>query len=325
MKLKLSLLMLLFMVSSAKAFFDFDSYVASPLTWNPGVVNPTYTFTVNFRSYCNSGCVGQEYRLALSDENPGSQSSITPGTEPVSYDATELSDFLLSASFSQGSNSGALVPGEWTHDQNSLVSSFFDTNVDTIVTGTFSFVLDSNRLQQLPSGTYNLDFYIAGEDMYQTRHLDSIFVRIPIEIPELTKVSGLKDITLNASNLNGNNLDADQQVCVFSNTGGVTLDFDGSSDPGNYYMLSKSGQCNQPGDCVGYRMRAYTPSENRWLTYRFKGQRSNDFRNAWTASSLINCNGGTNMTLRVRMKRKDVQASEAGLFSDTMTITVSPL
>lgn len=318
---------LCFLLASCQswAFFDFDSYTANTFTWNPAVVNPVYTFTVDFRSYCNGGCVGQEYRIALSDENPGTLSPATPGSEPDSYDADELSEFVLSASFTQGSNSGSLIPGEWSHDEASSITNFFDTDVDTVVTGTFSFTLNSTTLQGLDSGTYYLEFYVAGEDMYNTRHLDSMAITIPIEVPDQVQITGLEDMIVYAANLSGNNLDVDQTACVFSNTGYYMLDFDGSSDPGNNFQLSKNGQCTQASDCVEYRIRVTTTSENNWLTFRYKGHRDNSNSNAWTASDSLDCYGSENLTIRVRLKRTAVNSSEAGLYSDTMTVTVIPL
>ncbi|WP_062265968.1 hypothetical protein [Endozoicomonas arenosclerae] len=301
--------------SESRAFFDFFGYVADPLFVSAGNANPTYNFTVSFSAYCNSGCIGQDYRLALSDSNPGRQSPITGGTEPLQYPADELSEFLISAQYSQQANSGSLTPGQWTHSNNS--NSFFQTTTNGTETGSFTFTFNQNRLKQLPAGTYNFSFYIAGEDMYGTLHLDSILVTIPIVVPELVQISGLEDVSLDAKDLSGNNLDAQFGVCVFSNTGGVAIDFDGSSNSGDNFMLSKQGQCVNSSDCVDYRMRVRTPSEN-WLTYRRQGHRNR----VWTASTQQDCGGQDNMTFMVRIRQGALNNLDSGVYSDTMTVTV---
>lgn len=300
--------------SGARAFFDFSGYVADPLNVSSGNVNPTYTFTVSFSAYCSSGCIGQDYRLALSDSDPGSQS---PSSNiPDSYQADELTEFLVSVQYNQDGNQGSLVPGEWTHSESS--SSFFETTTNGSVTGSFTFTFNQNRLKQLEAGTYDFSFYVAGEDMYNTRHLDSILVTIPIVVPEFVQISGLEDVALDTDDLSGNNLDAQFGVCVFSNTGEVSIDFDSSSNPGDDFMLSKQGQCVNASDCVNYRMRVRTPDES-WLTYRRQGQRPNM---VWTASTEQDCEGQDNMTLRVRIKAEDLDNIDSGVYSDTMTVTV---
>ncbi len=253
--------------------------------------------------------------MALSDSNPGRQSPITGGTEPLQYPADELSEFLISAQYSQQANSGSLTPGQWTHSNNS--NSFFQTTTNGTETGSFTFTFNQNRLKQLPAGTYNFSFYIAGEDMYGTLHLDSILVTIPIVVPELVQISGLEDVSLDAKDLSGNNLDAQFGVCVFSNTGGVAIDFDGSSNSGDNFMLSKQGQCVNSSDCVDYRMRVRTPSEN-WLTYRRQGHRNR----VWTASTQQDCGGQDNMTFMVRIRQGALNNLDSGVYSDTMTVTV---
>ncbi|KEQ19381.1 hypothetical protein [Endozoicomonas numazuensis] len=302
--------------AESRAFFDFFGYVADPLHVFSGNANPTYNFTVSFSAYCNSGCVGQDYRLALSDSDPGRQSPITGGTEPLQYPADELSQFLISAQYSQQSNQGSLIPGQWTYPNSS--NSLFQTTTNGSVTGSFSFTFNQNRLKQLPAGTYNFSFYIVGEDMYGTLHLDSILVTIPIVVPELVQISGLEDVALDTKDLSGNTLDAQFGVCVFSNTGGVSIDFDGSSNPGSDFMLSKQGQCVNASDCVNYRMVVKTPSENR-LNYRRQGHRPNK---VWTASAQQDCGGQDNMTLLVKLKRNDLGDIDSGVYSDTMTVTV---
>ncbi|WOG28934.1 hypothetical protein [Endozoicomonas sp. 8E] len=252
--------------------------------------------------------------MALSDSDPGSQSPSS--NVPDSYQADELTEFLVSVQYSQGGNQGSLIPGEWTHSESS--SSFFETTTNGTVTGSFTFTFNQNRLKQLEAGTYDFSFYVAGEDMYNTRHLDSILVTIPIVVPEFVQISGLEDVALDADDLSGNNLDAQFGVCIFSNTGGVSIDFDGSSDPGNNFMLSKQGQCVNASDCVNYRMRVRTPDES-WLTYRRQGQRPN---RVWTASTEQDCEGQDNMTLRVRIKAEDLDNIDSGVYSDTMTVTV---
>lgn len=283
-----------------------------------GNANPTYNFRVSFSSYCNSGCTGQNYRLALSDEYPGSQSP--SNSVPENYLADELSEYLVSAQFSQlenQGNQGSLVPGQWTHSDSA--SSFFQTSTNGIVTGSFTFTFNRNRLDKLQAGTHNFSFYIAGEDMSNTQHLDSIRVTIPIVVHDWVQISGLEDVALDANDLSGWTLDAQFGVCVFSSTGRVTIDFESSSNPGNEFMLSKQGQCVNASDCVKYRMRVKTDSK-RWRRYRWPGDRPNE---VWTVSSEQDCGGQDNMTLQVRILWNALRNIDSGVYSDTMTVTVS--
>ncbi len=312
--IKVFFAVLIFFSSGSQAFFDFSGFVADPLNVSSGSANPTYNFTVSFSAFCNSGCVGQDYRLALSDSDPGSQSPSS--NVPDSYQADELSEFLISAQYSQLENQGSLVPGQWTHSDSS--SSFFQTTTNGTVMGSFTFTFNQNRLQQLEAGTYNFRFYIAGEDMFDTRHLDSILVTIPIVVPEFVQISGLEDVALDVNDLSGNNLTAQFGVCVFSNTGGVSVDFDSSSNPGGNFMLSKQGQCVNPSDCVDYRIRVRTPGQFR-RTYSRQGQRPNRI---WNASNQQDCGGQDNMTLQVRIMQSALNNIDSGVYSDTMTVTV---
>ena len=321
MKGLVAVFILWMVTNNANAFFEFENASVSPFNWEYSEVNPRYTFTVNFRAFCNGRCTGQDYRLVLADVDPGSQSPVTPGSQPDEYEAVILSEYVLNINYQEGNSAGLFTPGRWSHQESATY--FFQTSVNTSVTGTFTLELNARKLKTLAAGSQVLRFYVGGEDMYGTRHSDSIEISIPLVIPELVKISGLEDITLNAAGLNGGNLDADQQVCLFSNTGRVSLDFDGHNVPDENFQLAKSGHCSDSADCVSYRIRVRTVSEN-WLTFRRRGQWENSNRNRWSASLSEDCNGAENATIRVRIKRNDLNMADAGVYSDTMTVTVSP-
>ena len=311
MKKIVPLLFALFLVTEVRAGFEFNSYDAPSFVWDPSISDPEYTMTIDFRAFlCDFFfCPGEDYRLAIADEDPGSLSA--------PFDATNLSEFLTNVSFSQGISEN-LTPGEWSQ-------SAFATSASSTVTGSLVLTFDSQRLQQLPVGNFNLVFYVVGEDTNSGQR-DSMEIIVSIEIPELVKVSGLEDVLLDSADLgSGNNLDWAQSICVFSNTGRVGMDFDSSSNSGNVLKVSKTGTCPtaQTPDCVPYRIRVQTPQE-RNLTFRYFEHRLNHNRNDWTASDTQSCDTSENMTLTVRFKKNDLDSAQAGVYQDTLTVYVYP-
>ncbi|MGI9277104.1 MAG: hypothetical protein ACR2PT_19945 [Endozoicomonas sp.] len=309
MNKQLFLFILLFLVMPARADFTFSTNnpIRLNYTWDPSDANPALTFPVNFTfDTCQGG--NCNYWFALSDTNPG-------GTLVASFTATNVDQYISGVNFNQTPVSGDLTPGEWAE---------FSGNVNTVLTDNVTFTWDTQYFQSLTAGIYNLDFFLVGGD--GSNFVQSgIEVIITIAVPDLVKVSGLEDAALNAADLiSGQNLDSVQTICVFSNTGTLGLYFESSSNPGfdKPFKLSKAGQCQtgQTADCVPYRVRVSTANESA-ITLRSNGQERGI---GWTSSDTLNCDLGENMTLRVRLKKDDIDNAQAGLYQDTLTVYVYP-
>lgn len=271
-----------------------------------------YQFSVDFSPRCTSGCTGtQNYRLGLSDNSIGNNVS---GAAPESLTVNDLSQTMQSTvTFTDSSNSDTMsfTLGNW--------SGAVSPNSEN-VTARFSVTLLKSRLEALAINNEPLTFYIVGEDVESTRYHDSILATIPVTRKPEVKVSGLTDVALSEQDVNGSNLDGFLSACLYSTTGEVTLDFDGSTVPGQLFKLSNKNDCSGNSECLPYRLHVKNSSKD-WTRYRQKNHRPDL---AWSANSMDDsCGGNSNLDLRIRIRARDLP-SEAGVYKDTMTITVSP-
>ena len=299
------------------AGFDFVSHDAASIeiaTTTPDTFS--YSFEATFDPECTSGCTGsQDYRLGFSALSIGSGSGSAPAISAGDLGSVMATSVTFTTTGDNDDSSKKQFSlGGWS----STISPFTNS---TRVTATYTVTLKKTGLLNiLSAGGDALVFYLVGEDVDSTRYYDSREISIPLSRAKEVKISGLEDVILNSADLSGNNLDADIGVCVYSSTGKVTLDFDGANVPGQDFELSRTSDCSQPDQCVSYRIRVRTPTED-WVTYRRKGQRQNE----WTASDDVQCNNTDNMTIRVRLKRNDVNGAGTGVYQDTMTVIVSPV
>ena len=189
----------------------------------------------------------------------------------------------------------------------------------TSVSVIFTFKLKRLEVKKLiEQGQKTLDFYVVGEDTESSHYIDSIGVGIPISQKETVRISGLQDVLLGAGSL-----DTYFNACLYSTTGSVSLEFDGSSNSGKSHKLSPSGAgpCSNSDDCIDYRL--YVKSANtEWLRYRKKGSRPNRL---WDANDRYSdCNGVSNLSIRIMVREKDLNNISSGVYKDTMTVTVFP-
>ena len=306
------------------AFFEFQPVSMPAFNVPAGQGNPTIIISVTFKAFCNSGCTGQDYRMALSDENPGTISPIGSGVQPpLEYKADNLKGFLVSAEFTQSTNSGFLTAGQWSHPTGS--ASYFKTVTNADVTGQLKLTLNRDELDELGTGTTNLEFYIAGQDMYGTLHLDSTLITIPLVVQEVVQISGLEDVELNARDEVGGFIESSFGACLYSNTGEVTISLDGANDSlrtGAFY-LDRGAECQvwpSWDGCVFYELGLSDDNGNSWVSYKREGENLGEL---FSASAKPGCSSQDNLVIRVRVESRNLP-SDTGVYSDTMTLTVSP-
>ena len=103
--------------------------------------------------------------------------------------------------------------------------------------------------------------------------------------------------------------------CVFRNgAGGFALTLAGNNDHSSVFHLN------------GSELLPYTIEFSQGAGY-FNATPSLPLTNSttgFTASAIRDCNGGTNMTLRLRINASDIESRVAGVYSDTIVITVAP-
>ena len=308
------LLSLVFLPMSAHAFIEFTGANAPDLLLanEPGETI-SYQFTVTFRAYCNSGCTGQDYRIALSDNDPGPAQS--PSTSvPESFVVTNLQQYVTSASFQQGGDSATIPLGAWTPE------NILATTTNSAVTGTGTLQLSRSALIALGTGTHELRFWVAGEDTYGTRHYDVQEVVVSVVVPTLVKISGLEDVLVTTDNSTQRWYRKDMQFCV--HVAGATADqrqfaiaFDSKNTSGSAFQLESGA-----GNGITYNLRFRTSSEG-WRNIFSDGELSQSF----TGHIDEDCNFGTNSTIRVRVVRSEADAASSGTYQDTMTLTVRAL
>ena len=305
---------LVFLPLPVHAFMEFSGATAPQLSLanEPDeVIN--YQFTVTFRAYCNSGCTGQDYRIALSDNDPGPAQSPSNNV-PESFVVTNLQQYATSASFQQGGDSATIPLGNWTPE------NILATTTNSAVTGTGTLVLSRSALMALGTGNHELRFWVAGEDTYGTRHYDVQEVVINVVVPTQVKISGLDDVLVTTDNSTQRWYRKDMPFCV--HVAGATADqrqfaiaFDSKNASGSPFQLESGA-----GNGITYNLRFRTNSES-WRNIFSDGELPQSF----TGHIDEECNFGTNSTIRVRVVRGEADAASSGTYQDTMTLTVRAL
>ncbi|CAM3432900.1 hypothetical protein PAHA111176_00940 [Parendozoicomonas haliclonae] len=287
--------------TEAQAFFDFNYVTTGQLNWNPENNNSLQVaITVGFSSWCSSGCIGQEYRLAIFDDYQYGTPVLGP--QPV------LNKYLNGpVKWSQGGQSASFNPGEWS-------TAALTTHTNGQVTGTLTLTFDRDVLGGLQQGSHQFTFMLVGEDTENTTHIDKRLVSILINIPSTVKISNLEDVNLFYAEWSGSWIWKQTTFCVFDSLGGwYRISFNGANNPGGSFELKSAA-----GRQLHYRVSYQTPGSN-WQLLNAAGMMPRWFQ----GSRSLDCNGQNNAILRVEIYGQDVYKVPVDTYSDTLTITVS--
>ncbi|WP_299734826.1 hypothetical protein [uncultured Endozoicomonas sp.] len=274
-----------------------------------------HSITIRFKSKCSQRCGGREftqkYRLGFSDTSLGDnvQDDGPPDLKAYTYGLTPfMYPFSIDTATSNGSTTFNL--GVWT-------SEFIPPGIDYVYT-TFTFRLKKEELEnRIRNGDTSLNFYVVGEDIESTHFIDTLLVSIPIGIESFVRVSGLEDVTLHQ-----NKLEHVFNACLYSTTGAVTLNFDGNNAPGEEFQLSNTSHCNGGASCIPYKLLVAVPNSDDWFRYRKQNHRAGK---RWNADSQHqSCTSGNNLSIKIEVASSELNSIQAGVYSDTMTVTIAP-
>ncbi|WP_281647809.1 hypothetical protein [Parendozoicomonas sp. Alg238-R29] len=264
---------------------------------------------MHFRSRCRPECVGQQYRLALSDTYPGSKQRENNGaySVPGNFPAGILRRYFGDrVEWRQNGQQADLVPGRWS-------AGSLSTNTNRYADGQLIFNFVKSELQNLEAGSHLISFWVAGEGIGKVRHFDSIEVRVSVEIPETVKISALDDVDLYYRDLSGGWLWKETKFCVFSSNGGwYRMELDGQNNPGGRFQLSSSvnQRMNYRISFKDMRSGWYSTERGRQLPSRYQGSRYPD------------CGNNRNATIRVEIYYRDLHSVPTDTYTDVLTVTV---
>ncbi len=176
------------------------------------------------------------------------------------------------------------------------------------------------HLSVTPSNTISAGVYRTGLVIRNiTKSYDYLdtYLDVVLSVQPSVKISGLQDVLFNFSELGTGDPDwyfNDQSICIYSNT------------TYNGYNLSVSG--NQPGALmlrnslsnISIPYRIYLePPNNSWLIINESG----DYGPLY-GSGRIDCSDDGFTRLRIDMQKQHVRESPVDIYTDTITITVTP-
>ncbi|WP_257266520.1 hypothetical protein [Endozoicomonas sp. ONNA2] len=146
-----------------------------------------------------------------------------------------------------------------------------------------------------------------------------VYLYITLYIPPLIQISGLENMTLSSEGI------GTREICVYT-LGASTfslMPFSTNGKPNGGGVWTDFRLSNRAGNTLQYLMNINDGRKNhnfRWgsrLDYR-QGNYTN-----WQPSNVLNCSNGENIELTITVI-DSIDAAPAGVYSDTMTITVYP-
>ncbi|WBA80891.1 hypothetical protein [Endozoicomonas sp. GU-1] len=173
--------------------------------------------------------------------------------------------------------------------------------------GTLTFIIDqAPSTAGITAGDANVDWPV---NLY-----------IELDIPDFIQISGLGDMTLNSSDGTGT-----QRFCVYTT---VAQTF-------SLMPASKNGEPDQGGLWSDFRLSNEAENYLRYSMNIDDGTKNYSFfwgsyngslppvHTGWKPSNVLDCSAGKNMELTISIY-DDIDAAPAGVYSDTMEITVYP-
>lgn len=199
-------------------------------------------------------------------------------------------------------------------------------NFELLITADLAALQSSGTLTQsgLHSGTlvFRIDQAIDSSNTASgdSGHERDVDVTIQLNVPDLLQISGLSDITMtqNSPVSSGNYL-ATHKFCVYrSGNGKFKIQAEGTGvSTGNAFRLSGTSQF------VEYQMRIGRIGRQS-VNYRQGDTKSRGHWRGNCPPASNNPSGNTNMFLEIRVNQSQASSLPAGIYSDTMTLIVTP-
>ena len=147
-------------------------------------------------------------------------------------------------------------------------------------------------------------------------------------IPQMVRISGLTDMTLNVTpaalqNKYFSRQDAESQFCVYSNVGadgGYTMKVDGDAGDGSHgFGLTGPSK-------LAYNVWVSDDVNNHFKNYTWPGNVVTGYKTTSGGKARptdLNCSGGKDALVHVGVDNKDIFAAVAGTYKRTLKITVA--
>ncbi|WP_067583577.1 hypothetical protein [Endozoicomonas ascidiicola] len=163
-------------------------------------------------------------------------------------------------------------------------------------------------------GTYRSKFTLTGAERDGAQSFtDNTTFTFNVNVPERIKISGLDSITLTSSNVYAERLTSTpMHFCVFSQGGSqFQLKAQGANNPSTYSL-------KQGSSSISYELQL----NHRSNTNNIVSLPPGNYTGAWNGSISQSCEseGGRNMSLTVHVPAG--QSTNAGVYSDSVTLTV---
>lgn len=155
-------------------------------------------------------------------------------------------------------------------------------------------------------------FQLDVRDVHSGLTLTKIF-RVAVRIRKTFRLSGIRDVFLDARNVNGEWLFKNMDFCVHVLNGG-------------WYRINVQGQNNPDGELIlrngpntmPYRMSYQTTHDPNWHVIN----RSGYFGQYFQGSRSFDCDGTSNATIRVEIHSNDLRNRHPGSYTDVVEVTV---
>ena len=172
----------------------------------------------------------------------------------------------------------------------------------------FDFLDDADRGEFI--------FYIIAQDVENYRYYDYQKVVINIRKEQQIQISGLQDVVFNATNKTGT-LTESFDACVYSSANSFEIaEVFGTCNSDDQFLLGPSGTCSGNDDSRAIAYKLIINGEE------FNGDGRGEAEHP--ASSQLNCGGSTNTRIDIEIEESAYSDKSAGVYTDTMTITVAP-
>ena len=178
-------------------------------------------------------------------------------------------------------------------------------------------ISSSDILQYQAVGRYEGTFVLRANSISPAQEIEQDF-KVSINLTPAYQVTRLRDVHLSESSMSpdGRWYLEDVRFCVFAMGA-------------QHYKMSVNSQLrpsgrfeirNDSGAGIPYRINILQGGNN-WKIFHQEG--STD-PGTLTGSGALNCNGRTNVTLRIDMQTANVAGKPSGVYRDVMVVTVGP-
>lgn len=296
---------------TAQAVFEYLDYEIRKTVTIPSDNSVDITFDVRFRSYAieSQQKIYQRYRFAISDDSMSGRGNTLPSQPNGDY-----GEYIQNTIQVSGTPQGmSLKLGRWS------TQAAPDKDITTL---TFTLTLKTSGLKKLFDNKENLEFYLVGQDAQTPEyHWLSIPVTISLAKPGQARISKLEDMILPA-----NNASATIYPCIYSSSGKASVLFDARNTvKGEEYYLTDSTQAYSIPYKVDIRFLNKNGKEQDSFNIAKEGEKETEpYKISGKEGNCLDTKFGYNSTITIEADQSFVNNAPSGVFSDVMTVVITP-